>query len=173
MLPFYLFQHVHFRRATRKKSFFFPLRNNYNICNEGKHIEIFQKEVSIFSTCLRLSEQMLTSFSGKTPALPDPNTGFRTSKACFLRKKRPVSALPLLPFDLNRKRPGYSPRDILLFLTAKRRKRYQNESHSPFIGHRTYETRQPIRFHLSADKYYQLDFLLKRENSPYFCIGNK
>ena len=59
------------------------------------------------------------------------------------------------------------------FLTAKRRKRYQNESHSPFIGHRTYETRQPIRFHLSADKYYQLDFLLKRENSPYFCIGNK
>ena len=109
----------------------------------------------------------------KTPALPDPNTGFRTSKACFLKKKRPVLAPPLLPFDLNRKRPGYSPRDILLFLTAKRRKRYQNESHSPFIGHRTYETRQPIRFHLSADKYYQLDFLLKRENSPYFCIGNK
>ena len=66
MLPFYLFQHVHFRRATRKKSFFFPLRNNYNICNEGKHIEIFQKEVSIFSTCLRLSEQMLTSFSENT-----------------------------------------------------------------------------------------------------------
>ncbi|KAA4704618.1 hypothetical protein F2Z85_10755 [Bacteroides fragilis] len=90
-----------------------------------------------------------------------------------MKKKRPVSAPPLLPFDLNRKRPGYSPRDILLFLTAKRRKRYQNESHSPFIGHRTYETRQPIRFHLSADKYYQLDFLLKRENSPYFCIGNK
>ncbi|EKA84560.1 hypothetical protein HMPREF1204_03077 [Bacteroides fragilis HMW 615] len=66
MLPFYLFQHVHFRRATRKKSFFFPLRNNYNICNEGKHIEIFQKEVSIFSTCLRLSEQMLTSFPENT-----------------------------------------------------------------------------------------------------------
>lgn len=172
MLPFYLFQHVHFRRATRKKSFFFPLRNNYNICNEGKHIEIFQKEVSIFSTCLRLSEQMLTSFSENT-GTSRPKHRLSDIKACFLKKKRPVLAPPLLPFDLNRKRPGYSPRDILLFLTAKRRKRYQNESHSPFIGHRTYETRQPIRFHLSADKYYQLDFLLKRENSPYFCIGNK
>lgn len=169
---FLSFSACSFPEGNQKEILLFPLRNNYNICNEGKHIEIFQKEVSIFSTCLRLSEQMLTSFR-KTPALPDPNTGFRTSKACFLRKKGPVSALPLLPFDLNRKRPGYSPRDILLFLTAKRRKRYQNESHSPFIGHRTYETRQPIRFHLSADKYYQLDFLLKRENSPYFCIGNK
>lgn len=172
MLPFYLFQHVHFRRATRKKSFFFPLRNNYNICNEGKHIEIFQKEVSIFSTCLRLSEQMLTSFSENT-GTSRPKHRLSDIKSLLSEEKRPVLAPPLLPFDLNRKRPGYSPRDILLFLTAKRRKRYQNESHSPFIGHRTYETRQPIRFHLSADKYYQLDFLLKRENSPYFCIGNK
>ena len=172
MLPFYLFQHVHFRRATRKKSFFFPLRNNYNICNEGKHIEIFQKEVSIFSTCLRLSEQMLTSFSENT-GTSRPKHRLSDIKSLLSEEKTPCFGTSAPPFDLNRKRPGYSPRDILLFLTAKRRKRYQNESHSPFIGHRTYETRQPIRFHLSADKYYQLDFLLKRENSPYFCIGNK
>ncbi|MBW9278002.1 hypothetical protein FDF36_09590 [Bacteroides fragilis] len=97
MLPFYLFQHVHFRRATRKKSFFFPLRNNYNICNEGKHIEIFQKEVSIFSTCLRLSEQMLTSFSENT-GTSRPKHRLSDIKSLLSGEKMPcfgTSALPV------------------------------------------------------------------------------
>ncbi|RGN63980.1 hypothetical protein DXA67_02550 [Bacteroides fragilis] len=61
-----MFRHLHNQRSTRKKSLSFHLSNGNNIWNERKHIEIFQKEVSIFSSCLRLSDQMLTSFSGNT-----------------------------------------------------------------------------------------------------------
>ena len=39
----YLFS-MFISEGNQKEILLFPLRNNYNICNEGKHIEIFQKK---------------------------------------------------------------------------------------------------------------------------------
>jgi hypothetical protein len=66
-------------QATGKKYGEKSVLKQNNICNHGKHIEIFEKEVIIFGKCLRLSGRMLTSFP-KTQALFTPKLGSPTQK---------------------------------------------------------------------------------------------
>ena len=83
-------------QATGKKYGEKSVLKQNNICNHGKHIEIFEKEVIIFGKCLRLSRRMLTSFP--------KNTSSFYPKARLSDPKRP----PFCTFFLRlaRKRSG-------------------------------------------------------------------
>ena len=84
-------------QATGKKYGEKSVLKQNNICNHGKHIEIFEKEVIIFGKCLRLSGRMLTSFPKNTSSfypehklfLPQ-SPALRPQKAAILHFLPPV-----------------------------------------------------------------------------------
>ena len=57
-VPFWQKRKLRDGQATREKNRENPDLKRNNICNYEKHIEIFEKEVSIFGKCLLLSGQM-------------------------------------------------------------------------------------------------------------------
>lgn len=90
-------------QATGKKYGEKSVLKQNNICNHGKHIEIFEKEVIIFGKCLRLSGRMLTSFPKNTSSFYPEHKLFLPQSPASDPKRPPFCTFFL---RLARKRSG-------------------------------------------------------------------